>query len=47
MSKKEVQVAVRKILGNHVKSKAKKRTHFDNAADALAVALCHAMKGGE
>lgn len=46
-SKKEVQAAVRKMLGNRVKSKAKKRTHFDNAADALAVALCHAMKEGD
>lgn len=46
-SKKEVQVSVRKILGNQVKSKAKKRTHFDNAADALAVALCHALKEGD
>lgn len=48
-NKKEVQQAVRRILGNKVKSKAKKRTHFDNAADALAIALCHIMKseGGE
>lgn len=48
-NKKEVQCAVRKILGNKVKSKAKKKTHFDNAADALAIALCHIMKseGGE
>lgn len=45
--KKDVQKAVRKILGNRVKSKANKRTHFDNAADALAVALCHAFKTKE
>ncbi|MBL7036560.1 crossover junction endodeoxyribonuclease RuvC [Candidatus Microgenomates bacterium] len=45
-SKKEVQVAVRKIMGNHVKSKKHKKTHFDNAADALAVALTHARKEG-
>jgi crossover junction endodeoxyribonuclease RuvC len=43
-NKKEVQVAIRKILGNHVKSKKHKKTHFDNAADALAVALTHSMK---
>jgi len=41
--KKEVQKAIRKILGNKVRSAKKKRTHFDNAADALAVALCHTM----
>lgn len=41
--KKEIQKAVRKILGNQVKSKAHKKTHFDNAADALAVALTHAL----
>jgi len=45
--KKEIQKAVRKILGNHIKSEAHKKTHFDNAADALAIALTHAMKGGE
>lgn len=39
--KNEVQVAVRSFLGNGVKSKKGKKTHFDNAADALAVALCH------
>ncbi|MCX6706231.1 MAG: crossover junction endodeoxyribonuclease RuvC [Candidatus Woesebacteria bacterium] len=46
-NKKEVQQAIRKILGNQVKSKAHKKTHFDNAADALAIALTHAMKEGE
>ena len=45
--KKDIQKAVRKILGNHIKSKAHKKTHFDNVADALAIALTHAMKGGE
>lgn len=45
--KKEVQIAVRKILGNHVKSKKHKKTHFDNSADALAVALTHAKSVGE
>jgi len=40
--KKDVQICIRKLLGNHVKSKKHKKTHFDNAADALAVALTHA-----
>ena len=35
--KEEIQKAVRKYLGNGIRSRAKKRTHFDNAADALAV----------
>ncbi|OGM12166.1 crossover junction endodeoxyribonuclease RuvC [Candidatus Woesebacteria bacterium RBG_16_36_11] len=42
--KKEMQQSLRKIFGNKVRSKAKQRTHFDNAADALAVALCHIYK---
>lgn len=46
-NKKDVQRHIRKILGNHVKSKAHQKTHFDNAADALAVALTHAFKIGE
>ena len=46
-NKKEVQVAIRKILGSRVKSEKHKKTHFDNAADALAVALTHAFKIGE
>ena len=41
--KKDIQKAVRRMLGNKVKSKAHKKTHFDNAADALAVALTHAL----
>jgi len=41
--KKDIQHCIRKILGNHVKSKKHKKTHFDNAADALAVALTHAI----
>jgi len=40
--KKIVQKSVRKILGPKVRSKVRKKTHFDNCADALAVALCHA-----
>ncbi|PIP57941.1 hypothetical protein COX03_00255, partial [Candidatus Woesebacteria bacterium CG22_combo_CG10-13_8_21_14_all_39_10] len=46
-NKKDVQQAIRKILGNQVKSKAHKKTHFDDAADALAIALTHAMKEGD
>jgi len=42
-NKKEVQEHVRKILGNRVKSAKHKRTHFDNEADALAIALTHAF----
>jgi len=42
--KKLMQQAVRKHLGAKVRSAAHKKTHFDNAADALAVALCHLMK---
>ena len=41
--KADIQKAVRKILGPRVKSAAHKKTHFDNAADALAIALCHAF----
>jgi len=41
--KKDVQVCIRKLLGNHVKSKKHKKTHFDNAADAIAIALTHAI----
>jgi crossover junction endodeoxyribonuclease RuvC len=46
-NKKEVQEHVRRILGNRVKSEKHKKTHFDNAADALAIALTHAFKLGE
>lgn len=46
-NKKEVQTHVRKILGNKVKSEKHKKTHFDNAADALAIAMTHAMKINE
>lgn len=42
--KKMVQKSVRKVLGAKVRSEVHKKTHFDNAADALAVALCHAYK---
>lgn len=39
--KKMMQRALRKVFGAKIRSKAYKKTHFDNAADALAVALCH------
>lgn len=39
--KKEMQQSLRKLFGARLRSQARKRTHFDNAADALAVALCH------
>ena len=40
--KKDIQKALRVIFGAKIRSKNHKRTHFDNSADALAVALCHA-----
>lgn len=43
-NKKEVQKHIMEILGSRVKSEVHKKTHFDNAADALAIALCHAFK---
>lgn len=46
-NKKEVQEHIRKILGSRVKSEKHKKTHFDNAADALAIALTHAFSIGE
>jgi crossover junction endodeoxyribonuclease RuvC len=42
--KKIMQQSVRKVLGAKVRSAKRKKTHFDNAADALAIALCHAYK---
>lgn len=44
--KKMMQKAVRKILGPKIKSKKHQKTHFDNSADALAIALCHAVVSG-
>lgn len=41
--KRMIQKSIRKLLGNHIKSRKHKKTHFDNAADALAVALTHAI----
>jgi crossover junction endodeoxyribonuclease RuvC len=46
-NKKEVQEHIKLILGDRVKSEKNKTTHFDNAADALAIALTHAFKLGE
>lgn len=46
-NKKEVQTHIRKILGSRVRSEKHKKTHFDDAADALAIALTHAFKLGE
>ncbi|KKQ75047.1 MAG: Crossover junction endodeoxyribonuclease RuvC [Candidatus Woesebacteria bacterium GW2011_GWB1_38_5b] len=42
--KKNMQKSIRKILGAGIRSKPKKKSHFDNAADALAVALTHAIQ---
>lgn len=39
-----MQKSVRKFLGARVRKRKGKKTHFDNAADALAVAICHAKK---
>ena len=38
--KEEMKKAVRKIL--RVRAPKKKKTHFDDVADALGVAICHA-----
>jgi len=43
-NKKDVQKAVRRLLGNKIKSQKHKKTHFDNAADALAIAMTHAIQ---
>ena len=47
--KKMIQKSLRDVFGAKVRSQKRKKTHFDNAADALAVALCHAYstKGGD
>jgi len=45
--KKELQKALRVILGAKVRSAKRKKTHFDNAADGLAVAICHAVTIGK
>lgn len=50
--KKDIQKSLRKIFGSKIRSAKKKKSHFDDSADALAVALCHIWslkdkKGGE
>lgn len=40
--KKMVKSSVRKLL--NVRSPKRKKTHFDDVSDALAVAICHARK---
>ena len=40
----EVQKHVRKYLGNGIRKKKGEKTHFDNAADALAVAICYLLE---
>lgn len=45
--KKMMQQALRRVLGAKVRSAKRKKTHFDNAADALAVALTHAITSSE
>jgi len=41
-NKNEIKHSVRKIL--NVRSPKKKKTHYDDLCDALAVAICHAKK---
>ncbi len=43
-NKKDVQKKMRELLGARVRSEAHKKTHFDNAADALAIAVTHIYK---
>ena len=40
--KKDIQKSLRIVFGAKIRSKNHRKTHFDNSADALAVALCHA-----
>lgn len=46
-NKKEIQEAVKQIFEGKITSVKGKKTHFDNEADALAVALCHIFKSNE
>jgi len=41
--KKMIQQSLRNIFGAKIRSSARKKTHFDNEADGLAVALTHAL----
>ncbi len=43
-NKKDIQKSLRNVLGPKVRSRVHQKTHFDNAADALAVALCHVFQ---
>lgn len=43
-NKSEMKKAVRSLLP--VRSPKRKKTHFDDVADALAVAMCHAIQSG-
>lgn len=43
-SKKDVQRHLRSFFGAKIRSPKNGKTHFDDAADALAVALCHAIR---
>ncbi len=43
-SKKDVQKSLRSFFGSRIRSPKNGKTHFDDAADALAVALCHAIR---
>lgn len=52
--KKDIQRSLRRFFGVKIRSARKKKSHFDDSADALAVALCHILmskeskeKGGE
>lgn len=41
--KKQMMSSVIEIFGSKVHSRSMGKTHFDNAADALAIAMCHAF----
>jgi len=45
--KEQMQEGVRNFLGKKIVNKKNKKTHFDNEADALAVALCHIISCGD
>ncbi|MCS7092320.1 MAG: crossover junction endodeoxyribonuclease RuvC [Patescibacteria group bacterium] len=42
--KKQMQKALRNLFGAKIRSRPHKKTHFDNAVDALAIALTHALR---
>lgn len=43
--KDEIKKAIRKVV--KIRCPNKKKTHFDDVADAIAVAICHARKIGK